>query len=118
MSIARLFSEHAQDYQAVARQAAAFQEQFVANLKTSTAAYTSVEDAIVGLLQGVETGIGSLVGAYDQLVINVITGSESWINLVPPLLKTLVGIPFLSLFIFPLPLLFAMGIFNAIIEAI
>jgi PE family len=49
--IAQLFSQHAQDYQASARQAAAFQEQFAQNLKTSAASYTSIEDAIASLLR-------------------------------------------------------------------
>jgi hypothetical protein len=49
VTIAHLFSQHAQDYQAAARQAAAVQEQFLQNLKASAAAYTSIEDAIVSL---------------------------------------------------------------------
>jgi hypothetical protein len=51
LSIAHLFSLHAQDFQALARQAAAFQEQFVQNLKVSAASYTSIDDAIASLLK-------------------------------------------------------------------
>ena len=52
--IAQLFSQHAQDYQASARQAAAFQEQFAQNLKTSAALYTTIEDSVASLLQGLD----------------------------------------------------------------
>ena len=51
-SIARLFSEHAQDYQAVAARAAAFGDQFVQNLKSSAASYLTIEDFLTSLLRG------------------------------------------------------------------
>lgn len=51
-SIAHLFSQHAQDYQALAGQAAAFHGQFVQNLTASAASYTSAEDFIASLLNG------------------------------------------------------------------
>ena len=44
-SIAQLFSAHAQDYQAVARQAAAFHEQFTQNLNASARSYAATEAA-------------------------------------------------------------------------
>ncbi len=119
VGIADLFSQRALDFQALARQAAGFQEQFVRNLNTSAAAFTSIEDAIVSLLRGLETGISSVVSGYDNLVVNFISGSVSWIDFVPPPLQTfVVGIPFPSLFIVPLPFLFAIGVINAIIGAI
>jgi hypothetical protein len=57
VGIAQLFSQHAQGYQASAGQAAAFQEQFAQNLKTSAASYTSIEDAISSLLQGLDAKV-------------------------------------------------------------
>jgi hypothetical protein len=49
--IAHLFSQHTTNYQALAGQAAAFQEQFVQNLTASAGAYASAEGAIASLLQ-------------------------------------------------------------------
>lgn len=51
VSIAQHLSEHAQQYQVVARDAAAFHEQFVANLTASGSAYASAEDLTAALLQ-------------------------------------------------------------------
>ena len=118
-TIAHLFSQHAQGYQAVARQAATLQEQFVQNLKAGAAAYTSIEDAIVGLLRGLETGIAAIPIAYEQLVVNFLTAAGSWSDLIPaPLQPFVVGIPFLSIFIVPIPFLFAIVAINALIDAI
>ena len=50
-SIAHLFSQHAQDYQALAGQAAAFHEQFVQHLTSSAGSYASAEAASAKLLQ-------------------------------------------------------------------
>jgi hypothetical protein len=50
-SIAHLFSQHAASYQALAGQAAAFQQQFVQHLTASAGAYASAEDAIAAFLQ-------------------------------------------------------------------
>jgi hypothetical protein len=89
VTIAHLFSQHAQDYQAVAREAAKFQEQFVQNLKSSAAAYTSVEDAIVsfskrfeyttiedvvaGLLQGLDQVVHSFGAAVEQQLVQFVS---------------------------------------------
>jgi hypothetical protein len=51
VSIARLFSQEAQDYQALAAQAAAFHEQFIQQLTASAASYASAEAANVRSLQ-------------------------------------------------------------------
>jgi hypothetical protein len=59
--IAHLFSQHAQDYQALAGQAAAFHGQFVQNLTASAASYTSTEDAIASLLNGFSAWIDPLL---------------------------------------------------------
>jgi PE family len=114
MAIATIFSGHAQEYQAVARQAAASQRQFVQNLSTSATAYTGIEDAIVSLLQGLDTGVRSLELGYASQVTKFIANSGSWINLIPGPLRTfVVGIPFLSIFVFAVPL----AIVSAIIQA-
>ncbi|BBZ47883.1 hypothetical protein MPRM_51640 [Mycobacterium parmense] len=66
--IAQLFSQHAQGYQALAGQAAAFQEQFVQHLTSSASAYVSAEAAnAAALLQPLTAGVGSLAAVQDQL---------------------------------------------------
>jgi len=50
-SIAHMFSRHAQDYQALAVQAAAFHEQFVQHLNASARSYATAEGANVASLQ-------------------------------------------------------------------
>jgi hypothetical protein len=118
-SMAQLFSQHAQDYQASARQAAAFQEQFAQNLKTSAASYTSIEDAIASLLRSFETSLSSFYGALVGQIVRFIIGSESWINLVPPPLRTfVVGVPFLSIFVIAIPVAILLTLTEAVIEAI
>lgn len=119
VSIARLFSQHAQDYQAVAGQAAAFQEQFVHNLSASAVSFASAEDAIVSFLQGLETGMRSLLFGYENLVAQFIAGSDSWINLVPgPLRPFVVGVPFLSMFVLAFPIAVISAGLEALIKAI
>jgi hypothetical protein len=119
VSIARLFSQHAQEYQAVAGQAAAFREQFVHNLSASAVAFASAEDAIVSLLQGLETGVRSLLIGYESLVAQFIAGSDSWINVVPgPLRAFVVGVPFLSMFVLAFPLAVITFGLDALIKAI
>jgi hypothetical protein len=49
-SVAHLFSQHAADYQAMAAQAAAFQEQFVQNLTAGAFSYADIEAAITVFL--------------------------------------------------------------------
>ena len=50
-SIAHLFSQHAQDYQALAGKAAAFHDQFAHNLTTGAFSYASIEAELVSFLQ-------------------------------------------------------------------
>ncbi len=57
-SIAHLFSQHAQDYQALAGRAAAFQEQFVQRLTSSAGTYVSAEVANVAMLQHTDCRYG------------------------------------------------------------
>src|SRR5947209_5967140 len=54
VGIAQLFSQHARDYQAAAKAAAAFQENFVQNLVASTDLYTYIENAMASLLRALD----------------------------------------------------------------
>jgi hypothetical protein len=63
VSIAHLFSLHAQDYQALAGQAAAFHQQFVQHLTSSAASYASAEAANATLLQLLTASAGSFASA-------------------------------------------------------
>ena len=66
-SIAHLFSRHGQDYQALAAQAAAFQEQFVQNLTASAGSYAGAEAASASLLQPLTASAGSFTSAIATL---------------------------------------------------
>ncbi len=61
--IAQLFSEHAQDFQGVAGQAAAFHQQFVQKLTASAASYSTAEAASVAALQPATAVTSSVAGA-------------------------------------------------------
>jgi PE family len=117
-SIAHLFSQHAADYQALAGQAAAFQHQFVHNLKASAASYASAEAANTALLQPLAAtadSIGSALGAFwDQLVnmFNAAVGqlgnlwTTFWNQFLTIVLGAisiagilLIGLPFLSILV-------------------
>ena len=62
-SIAHLFSQHAGDYQAVARQAAAFHEQFTQNLNASARSYAGTEAANTSSLRSWDANTGSHASA-------------------------------------------------------
>jgi hypothetical protein len=66
-SIAQLFSQHAQEYQALAGQAEAFQQQFVQHLTSSAHSYASAEAANAGLLQSLSAGTSALAASEDQI---------------------------------------------------
>jgi hypothetical protein len=61
--IAHLFSQHAQEYQALAGQAAAFHEQFVQQLTSSAGSYAGAEAANAGLLQPLAASAASVAAA-------------------------------------------------------
>jgi len=68
-SVAHLFSRQAQDYQALAGQAAAFHEQFVQNLTASAGSYAGAEAANTALLPPLTAdSIGSTVVAIRDQV--------------------------------------------------
>ena len=68
-SIAHLFSQHAQDYQALAGQAAAFHEQFVQHLTSSAHA----EAANAGSLKPLAASAGSVAAAASQAATSLPT---------------------------------------------
>lgn len=73
VGIAQLFSEHAQNYHAVAREAAAFQENFVQNLVASTGSYAESEYAIVSLLRALDAEVGYYTTAANALTNMIIS---------------------------------------------
>jgi hypothetical protein len=68
-SIAHLFSQHAQEYQALAGQAEAFQQQFVQHLTSSAHSYASAEAANAALLQSLAASTGSFSAADDPVQV-------------------------------------------------
>jgi hypothetical protein len=67
--IAHLFSQHAQDYQALAGQAAAFHEKFVQQLTSSAGSYSHAEAANAGSLNP----LGSVTAAASQAAVSLNT---------------------------------------------
>ena len=100
-SIAQLFSQHAQGYQALAGQAAAFHEQFVGNLKAGAASYASIEATIVSWLLGAD-GTNWLVSVFgpgfrETNLIQFILGIGLFFILLPVDLLFLILLPFLGI---------------------
>ena len=76
-SIAHLFSGFAQDYQALAGQAAAFNQQFVQHLTASAGSFASAEAANASLLQPLTASaasIGSTISDVAGNLINMLAG--------------------------------------------
>jgi hypothetical protein len=65
--IAQLFSQHAQGYQALAGQAAAFNDQFVQRLTAGAFSYASIEAAIASFLQDLNVSADSFVSTIATL---------------------------------------------------
>jgi PE family len=97
-SIAHLFSQHAQDYQALAGQAAAFHDQFVQHLTSSAGSYASAEATnAAALLQPLAAGASS-VAAASSLVDNAVTNLYDIIGTA----LTIIAIPLLGIALLPL----------------
>jgi hypothetical protein len=79
-SIAHLFSVHAQDYQGLASQAAAFHEQFLQHLTASAGSYSRAEAAAASSLQPASAiaapDVSTITASLDQLVNSLITAIE------------------------------------------
>lgn len=89
VSIAHLFSEHAQEYRA----AAAYQDRFIDNLKTSGFAYASAESTNLTLLNGLITLTAAPGAALFLGAILYVRWASSWISAVPPSLQLLAILP-------------------------
>jgi hypothetical protein len=79
--IAQLFSQHAANYQALAAQAAAFNNQFVQNLTAGAGAYINIEATIESFLQNYFGFLGFLnpffwYGLYQQFINQFIKNLE------------------------------------------
>lgn len=100
-SIAHVFSLHAQAYQDLAGQAAAFYEQFVQRLTAGAGSYSGTEAANAAVLQPANANAGSFVGAVglflDQLVNFFGSVVEQSLNLIVSLLNILFGLATLPL---------------------
>ncbi len=107
-SIAHLFSQHAQDYQAVAGKAAAFHEQFIQHLNASTRSYASTEAANTSSLRSLAASTKSHATANAEAQIqspnefsSLLPVSVTWWEVTLLLLLLLVALP---LFLVALPL--------------
>ena len=96
--IAHLFSQHAQEYQALAGKAAAFQDQFVQHMTVSAVSYTSAEAVNVASLLPPLTAIADSIGSAVTAAQNVLNDLVSNIQLILALLEILL-IAFIILFI-------------------
>lgn len=72
--IAQLFSQHAQDYQALAAQAAAFQQQFVQHLNASAGSYTAAEAANAAATSPSVSSIASAIASMPGQFLSEFTG--------------------------------------------
>jgi PE family len=76
--IAHLFSRCAQDYHALAGQAAAFNEQFVQHLNSSAGSYAAAEAANAGSLLHVNasaaSNVGTIAAAFPAQLSDALTG--------------------------------------------
>ncbi len=108
-SIAHLFSAHAQNYQALAGQAAAFREQYVQHLNASARSYATAEGANVASLQPLNASSGASA--------NAITGLLAQIALYNPYLAFAFGVAYLSAFLSQELLLAAWNFFVFLINS-
>jgi hypothetical protein len=117
-SIAHLFSQHAANYQALAGQAAAFQEQFVQHLTAGAGSYADVEAALASLLQPLTASIGSAVSALRDAAVGQLLSSVGSLLMQYPWLIVFAFLGFIliifsAIFIFGLPTILANQILAA-----
>ena len=74
-STAHLFSQHAQDYQALAGQASAFHGQFVQHLTAGAASYTNIEAFITSFLHDLNASVDPFVNFIKSTPPNVLLGT-------------------------------------------
>ncbi|MCV7100833.1 PE family protein [Mycobacterium palustre] len=73
-SVARLFSQYAADYHALAGRAAAFSEQFVQQLNASAGSYAAAEAANVGSLGSAASDVNTVAGPLPSQVLDPLIG--------------------------------------------
>jgi hypothetical protein len=99
-SIAHLFSQHAQGYQAQAAQAAAFNDQFAQHLTAGAFSYSGIDAANTALLQPLTAGsasIGSAIGAVPGQLFNLFTTTAGQLlNDFTGFIRNIVGDIFIS----------------------
>jgi len=92
-AVAHLFSQHGQEYQALAGQAAVFHEQFVQHLTAGAGSYVATEAANAAVLQPLTASLGSFTSAIAALpgqILNLLNGLLNGANAaLGPLLKSL-----------------------------
>ena len=88
-SIAHLFSQHAANYQALAAQAAAFNDQFVQHLTAGAFSYTDIEATLAWLLQNLQN-----LNVNADLFVSTLT-PQQLSNILYDLLVAPFAVPFL-----------------------
>jgi PE family len=100
--IAQVFSQHAASYQALAGQAAAFNDQFVQHLTAGAGAYAGIEATLASLLQDLQN-----LNVNADLFVSRFAGFVSFLATLPPrqllfvlgvLLTAPVWLPILGIF--------------------
>ena len=84
-SIAHLFSQHAASYQAMAGQAAAFNNQFVQHLTAGAGSYASAESALASLLQDANGFVSFIAATPPQQLLGyflLLISSPIWLPVV------------------------------------
>jgi protein-S-isoprenylcysteine O-methyltransferase Ste14 len=115
--VAHLFSQHAANYQALAGQAAAFQEQFMQHLTAGAFSYADIEAALASLLQGANGFVSFIATSSPQqliedLVFPLISPIFNNPELLFPLLVILGAPPFLAAITFLLLFIYVAGVLN------
>ena len=110
-SIAHLFSRHAQDYQGLAGQAAAFHEQYVQHVNASARSYATAEGANVASLQPLNASSGASANAIAALT--GLVGQIALNNPLGPFVTFAFDLAFLSLGLLLVPLNFFVFLINS-----
>ena len=103
-AVAHVFSQHARDYQALAGQATAFQEQFAQHLAACAGTYAGAEAANVALLQPLDAVAGSInsaLGGLPSQAANVFNSVQSQVlNLINTVQGQLLNVALAALSVF------------------
>jgi hypothetical protein len=80
--IAHLFSQHAQDHQALAGQASAFHQEFVHHLTAGATSYSSAEAFIASLLHDLNVSVNSFNDALATIHNQIISQIDSALSVI------------------------------------